>query len=154
MGIQVVVTGVLHKDPVSRMSQNGNPYATCNVRVEQDGQTLWANVICFNEQAQEELLQLKGGDALGVRGKAAPKVYMKGDEAYASLQITASAIYSLEPQPDEFSPAPKRHEAYPPPFSSARSAKAAPRKTAARPKTPAPAVERVADDGFDDPLDF
>ena len=149
MGIQVVVTGILHKDPVVRISQNGSAYATCNVRVEQDGQTLWANVICFNEQAQEELLQLKSGDALGVRGKAAPKVYMKDDEAHASLQVTAAAIYSLEPQAEPGYAARRRYEAPP-----SRPAKAKPKKTATSQVVAPCAEERLVDGGFDDPLDF
>lgn len=145
MGIQVVVTGVLHKDPVARTSQNGNPYATCNVRVEQDGQTHWANVICFNEEALEELLRLRNGDLLSVHGKAIPKVYMKDDEARPTLHVTASAVHSLQPPRDPAFMA--RQEAQPP------RAPARPRR-AARPKPAAPVGERLADEGFDDPLDF
>jgi single-stranded DNA-binding protein len=151
MGIQVVVTGVLHKDAVSRISQNGNPYVTCSVRAEQDGQTVWANVICFNEAAQEELLRLKSGDAISVHGKAAPKVYMKDDEARPSLQVTASAVHSLQPAASEPSFAP-RYEAKPRPAARPATPKKAPKPPAA--KAAPRAEDHLADDGFDDPLDF
>ncbi len=136
MSIHALVTGILHKDAVSRISQNGGSYVTCSVRAEQDGQTLWANVICFDEVAQGELLRLNAGDALSVQGKATPKVYMKDNEARPSLQLTASHVLPLQP----------RHEPKP--------AFRAPAK--ARPKTvkAAGAEERTSDDGFDDPLDF
>lgn len=144
MSIHVLVTGTLHRDAVSRISQNGNNYVTCSVRTEQDGQTLWANVICFDEAAQEELLRLRGGDALSVQGKAAAKVYMKDDEARPSLQVTASFVLPLRPRFE-----PKSRSAPPP---------AKPRgKAAAKSTGIANHREedgRQADDGFDDPLDF
>jgi single-stranded DNA-binding protein len=152
MGIQVVVTGVLHKDAVSRISQNGNPYVTCNVRVEQDGQTLWVNVISFNEEVQAELLQMRGGEAVSIQGKAAPKVYFKDDEARPSLHVTAYAVQSLEPAETDREAAPPKQPAY---AASPPLAPATPKPRRAPRKSPAPRTdERYADDGFDDPLDF
>ena len=149
MSIHVLVTGILQKDAVQRLSQNGNHYATCSVRVEQDGQTLWANVICFDEAAQAELLRLKGGDALSVQGKATPKIYMKDDEARPSLQVTAYAVLPLQPK---YEPKPKPVVSPPPQPAKARPTS----KTAAKPsakRAPQP-KEKHTDDGFDDPLDF
>ncbi len=139
MAIHVLLTGVLHKNAVSRTSQNGNGYATCSVRVEQDGQTIWANVICFDETAQAELLRLNAGDALSIQGKAAPKVYMKDEEARPSLQVTATAVLALQAKPQ---------------------ARAQPVKTRSKQAVkPYRAADRQeaghgADDGFDDPLPF
>ena len=143
MSIHVLVTGILQKDAVQRLTQNGNPYATCSVRVEQDGQTLWANVICFDEAAQAELLRLRGGDALSVQGKATPKVYMKDDEARPSLQVTASAVLALQPKYE------------PKPRPAAAAPKTRPKTSAKPPAARAPRDENPpAVEGFDDPLDF
>ena len=143
MSIHVLVTGILHKDAVERVTQNGNPYVTCSVRAEQDGQTLWANVICFDEVAQAELLRIKAGDAVSVQGKATPKVYMKDDEPRPSLQVTANHVLPLQP----------RHEAK---YESRTSPR--PAKAKATPKAPARQDRREEDtsaaEGFDDPLEF
>lgn len=148
MSIHVLVAGIMHKDPVERITQNGNPYVTCNVRVEQGGETVWANVICFDEAAQAELLRVKAGDALSVQGKAAPKVYMKDDEPKPSLQVTASHVLPLQP-------------AHPPKYE-AKEPRPYPKPTRAKtsPKSPARNAARTEEDseaaaeGFDDPLDF
>ena len=143
MSIHVLVTGILHKDAIPRISQNGNNYVTCSVRIEQDGQTLWANVICFDELAQAELLRLKGGDALSIKGKAMAKVYMKDDEARPSLQVTATAVLPLQPK---YEPKPR----------------SIPRRTKVRTKMEKTLTgmidngseDKLANDDFDDPLDF
>ena len=147
MSIHVLVTGILHKDAVERTTQNGNPYVTCSVRAEQDGQTLWDNVICFDELAQAELLRIKAGDALSVQGKAAPKVYMKDDEPKPSLQVTATHVLPLQPRHEP------KFETRAEPRSYPKSAKP---KTAS--KTPARKARSEEDvsaaEGFDDPLEF
>jgi single-stranded DNA-binding protein len=143
MSIHVLVTGILHKDAVSRVSQNGNNYATCTVRVEHDGQTVWANVICFDEVAQAELLRLKAGDAVSIHGKGMPKVYMKDDEARPSLQVTATGVLALQPKYDP----PPKSVAQPPTRAKPRPAP----KTSARVQK---AEDKPTDDGFDDPLAF
>ncbi len=137
MTIHVLVTGVLHKDVVSRTSQNGKEYATCTVRVEQDGQTVWVNVICFDESGLKELMRLKAGDALSLQGKATPKVYMKDDEARPSLQMTATAVIALKPAAKQ------------------NYSKATPKAHVKSYATDANRVEENSiDDGFDDPLPF
>lgn len=135
MSIYALLTGVLHKDAVSRVSQNGNEYVTCTVRVEQEGQTVWANVICFDALACAELLQLKAGDALSLQGKAMPKVYMKDQEARPSLQVTAAQVIGLAASPGKARPR------YKP-------------KAEARETARTGAVAGDADEGFDDPLPF
>lgn len=143
MSIYVLVTGILHKDAVSRISQNGNNYVTCSVRAEQDGQTQWANVICFDETAQEELLRLRSGDALSVQGKATAKVYMKDDEPRPSLQVTASLVLPLKPRAE-----PKPRSVPAPATPRSKAAAKSPSVEAWRAESPAD------DNGFDDPLDF
>ncbi|MCX7108851.1 MAG: single-stranded DNA-binding protein [Proteobacteria bacterium] len=139
MSIHVLLTGVLHKDAVARTSQNGNQYVTCTVRVEQDGQTVWANVICFDDLAQGELLRLNAGDAVSLQGKAMPKVYMKDEEARPSLQVTANAVLPLQPK---YQPKPQ----------------ATKNRSVAKDKPSTMDARREetsgADDGFDDPLPF
>lgn len=139
MSIFVLLSGVLHKDAVSRISQNGNEYVTCSVRVEQEGQTVWANVICFDEMAQRELMRLKAGDAVSLQGKAMPKVYMKDEEARPSLQVTANAVLPMQP----------KYQPKPPPAKARAKLTANPYgKDANR------TDESSADEGFDDPLPF
>jgi single-stranded DNA-binding protein len=139
MSIHVLLTGVLHKNAVSRISQNGNEYVTCTVRVEQDGQTVWGNVICFDAPAQAELLRLNAGDALSLQGKAMPKVYMKDEEARPSLQVTATAVLAL-PTKNQAKPTTVRNR--PKPVYKPAGMDASLEE------------EKTADDGFDDPLPF
>ncbi|MFZ4701176.1 MAG: single-stranded DNA-binding protein [Candidatus Methylumidiphilus sp.] len=139
MSIHVLLTGVLHKDAVARTSQNGNQYVTCTVRVEQDGQTVWANVICFDDLAQGELLRLNAGDAVSLQGKAMPKVYMKDEEARPSLQVTANAVLALQPK-NQSKPTTVRNRPKPVYKPSGMDASRE--------------EEKTADDGFDDPLPF
>jgi single-stranded DNA-binding protein len=139
MSIHVLLTGVLHKNAVSRISQNGNEYVTCSVRVEQDGQTVWGNVICFDAAVQAELMRLNAGDALSLQGKAMPKVYMKDEEARPSLQVTATAVFALQTKNQAKPPTAKNRPkpSYKPSSSDASHEE-----------------EKTADDGFDDPLPF
>ena len=146
MSIHVLVTGILHKDAVERISQNGNPYVTCSVRAEQDGQTLWANVICFDEVAQAELLRIKAGDAVSVQGKATPKVYMKDDEPRPSLQVTASHVLPLRPRNEPKYEPRAESRSFPKP-AKAKTAKAPARNTRSE-------EDMSAAEGFDDPLEF
>jgi len=143
MSVHVLVTGILHKDAVERISQNGKPYVTCNVRVEQNGQTLWANVICFDEHAQAELLRIKAGDVLSVQGKAEAKVYMKDDEPKPSLQVTALHVLPLRPKSE-----PKTD---PRSFSKPARTKAASKTSTRKVRSE---EETSAAEGFDDPLEF
>ncbi len=148
MSIHVLLTGILHKDPVERIAQNGSPYVTCNIRVEQGGETVWANVICFDEPTQAELLRIKAGDALSVQGKAAPKVYMKDDEPKPSLQVTASHVLPLQPRHESKYEAKSESRPYPKPTRTKASSKSPARNTAHTEE------DTAAAEGFDDPLDF
>jgi single-stranded DNA-binding protein len=142
MTIHALVTGVLHKEVVQRISQNGHRYVTCTVRTEQEGQSIWINVICFDDIAQETLMKLNIGDALSLQGKATPKVYIKDDEPRPSLHLTASQVLALQPKYE--------------PRQASKPKSAAKAKPAAKTTTSTHTQEEAqySNDGFDDPLDF
>ena len=95
----ILLTGVLHKDPTQRTSANGKEFVTCNVRAEQDGETTWASVICFDEQARAELLRCHAGDVVAIQGKLKVSVYERNGEHKPSLDVVANTVMPAKPKP-------------------------------------------------------
>ncbi|WP_367025163.1 single-stranded DNA-binding protein [Methylococcus sp. ANG] len=99
MTIYVLAQGELHRDPIQRTSQTGRVFTTANLKVQSDGETVWASIICFTDEGQQELLRLRAGDAVSVQGKCKLTVYQKGDEYRASLDVVANSVIALKPKP-------------------------------------------------------
>jgi single-stranded DNA-binding protein len=77
---RVLVTGTLHRDPVTRTAKTGKAFVTALMRSETQGETLWVNAVAFDEAAQTELLRLKAGEALTIQGAMKAGVYEKNGE--------------------------------------------------------------------------
>lgn len=104
MTIHALVQGELFRDPIQRTSASGKQFTTCNIKSTGDGETVWASVICFNDDAMAELLRLKAGDAVSVQGKAKLGVFEKNGEHRASLDVVANSVVALKPKPRERKP--------------------------------------------------
>lgn len=99
MSMHILLTGTLHKDPTQRTSQNGKTFVTANLRIEQEGGTVWASVICFDDQAKADLLRLQAGDAVAIQGKLKVSTYERSGEHRPSLDVVANAALPAKPKP-------------------------------------------------------
>ncbi|WP_325168928.1 hypothetical protein [Melaminivora jejuensis] len=74
MSIDALISGKLHARPESRTSKNGKPFATAKLRAAAgDGDSLFVNVIAFEQAAVAALLALDAGDSLAVAGSVTPR---------------------------------------------------------------------------------
>ena len=97
-----LITGVIFRAPLQKISKAGKPYTICTVKAGADdsgGGDFWS-VICFSESGQLELLRLEAGDAVSVRGKMKLEIF----EARISRSIFADAALGLRPAPREKKP--------------------------------------------------
>ena len=92
--LDVLVSGKIVKDPVSRIGQSGKPFTTALVRcdVGEEEQQL-VSLIAFQESA-ERLARLKAGDMVAVAGSAKLSSWEKDGETKHGLSVTASAVLS------------------------------------------------------------
>jgi single-stranded DNA-binding protein len=77
MTAHALVTGTLHRDPISRTAKSGKAFVTAFMRSESQGETLWVNAVAFDEAARPRCLRLKAGEALTIQGKLKVSVYEK-----------------------------------------------------------------------------
>ncbi|HHY6929399.1 TPA: single-stranded DNA-binding protein [Burkholderia ambifaria] len=74
--IDGLVSGRLYGEAQIGTGQNGKRYVTCKVRATAgDGETLFVNVIAFNEEVQTALLALSDADSVALTGALTPKVW-------------------------------------------------------------------------------
>ena len=96
MTIDALIAGKLHARPEARTSKNGKPFATAKMRAAAgDGDSLFVNVIAFEQAAVSALLALDAGDSIaiayaGISGAFAGNV-IPGQFDVLMLGITAPA---------------------------------------------------------------
>lgn len=92
--IDGLIRGTLHDKPLQRNSKNGNPFVTAKVRVTTaQGESLFSNVIAFNDAPRRMLLALEANDTVAIAGTLTPKVWIDGNgEARPSLDVVAHAV--------------------------------------------------------------
>jgi hypothetical protein len=74
--IEGLVGGRLYGDAQVRAGQNGRQFVTCKVRATtHDGDTIFVNVIAFDEAVQAALLALSDADSVALSGTLTPKVW-------------------------------------------------------------------------------
>jgi single-stranded DNA-binding protein len=91
----VIVTGILHRDPVLRTAKSGKTFATALIRTGSGEDTIWANIAVFDERAQAELMRLKAGEAASIQGAVKVSVFEQNGEHRASLDVAASHVTAL-----------------------------------------------------------
>ena len=74
--IDGLVGGRLYGEAQIRTGQNGRRFVTCKVRATTgDGDTLFVNVIAFDDEVQAGLLALSDADSVALSGALTPKVW-------------------------------------------------------------------------------
>ena len=92
--LDVLVSGKLVRDPVTRTGQSGKPFTTGLLRVDVgEEEQMLVSVIAFQE-AGEKLGRLKSGDAVSVAGSAKLSSWEKDGETRHGLSVTASSVLS------------------------------------------------------------
>jgi single-stranded DNA-binding protein len=102
MSAYALITGVIFRAPLQKISKAGKPYTVCTVKAGSDdtGAGDFWSVLCFSESAQLEMLHLEVGDAASVRGKMEIKTYVANDgTTRISRSIFADSVLGLRPAP-------------------------------------------------------
>jgi single-stranded DNA-binding protein len=74
--IDGLIAGRLYGEAQIRTGQNGKRFVTCKVRATAgDGETLFVNVIAFDDDVQTALLALSDADSVALTGALTPKVW-------------------------------------------------------------------------------
>jgi single-stranded DNA-binding protein len=74
--IDGLVGGRLYGEAQIRTGQNGRRFVTCKVRAAtNDGDTIFVNVIAFDDGVQAALLALSDADSVALSGTLTPKVW-------------------------------------------------------------------------------
>jgi single-stranded DNA-binding protein len=103
MSAYALISGVIFRAPVQKISKAGKPFTSCTVKAGSDdnaGGDFWS-VLIFSESAQLEMLRLEIGDAVSVRGKLKIEIFEKDGQARISRSIFADAALGLRPTPRE-----------------------------------------------------
>ncbi|RQT12283.1 single-stranded DNA-binding protein [Burkholderia contaminans] len=92
--IDGLVSGRLYGEAQIGTGQNGKRFVTCKVRATAgDGETLFVNVIAFNDDVQTALLALGDADSVSLSGALTPKVWTdKNGLVKPALDMVAHGI--------------------------------------------------------------
>ena len=96
--IDCLIQGKLFAAPTERTSKAGKPFVTAKMRAAAgDGESLFVNVIAFEQAAVAALLALDAGDSLAVAGSLTPKVWTDKatGEPRAGLDMQAHQVLSM-----------------------------------------------------------
>lgn len=91
--IDALIAGKLHGAPSQKTSKNGNTFTTAKVRVPSGDDSIFCNVIAFDQDAQGALLALGTGEAVALAGSLKVGTWTARDgTARPSLDMTASQV--------------------------------------------------------------
>ena len=91
--IDALIAGKLHGAPSQKTSKNGNTFTTAKVRVPSGDDSIFCNVIAFDQDAQSALLALGTGEAVALAGSLKVGTWTARDgAARPSLDMTASQV--------------------------------------------------------------
>jgi hypothetical protein len=105
MSARAIVSGVMVKAPVEKISKAGKPYGLVTIREGTGERTRWWKAFVFIESAIEELLRLGDGEPVAIAGEFDCELYAPpGGETRLSWKITADTILSTRPKPKKAKP--------------------------------------------------
>lgn len=92
--IDGLIAGKLYGQPAERTSKTGKPFALAKVRAAAgDGESLFVNVIAFDDAPVAALLGLGDGDSVALAGSLTPKVWTdKEGNTRPSLDMVAAQV--------------------------------------------------------------
>jgi hypothetical protein len=95
MSARAIVSGVLFKAPVEKVSKSGNPFATFTIRENVNGATRYWQGITFSESAIEVLKEMSVGEPIAVAGEITAEIYAPaGSESRINWRVTVDAVLS------------------------------------------------------------
>lgn len=94
--IDALISGKLHGDPVARKTKAGNDYLTAKLRVPTvNGDSLFANVVCFDQGCITTLQALSNGDPVCLVGTLTAGAWLdKNGDPRPSVDVNASGVLS------------------------------------------------------------
>lgn len=94
--IDGLVSGKLYGTATSRTAASGKAFVTAKVRAAAgDGESLFVNVIAFDDGAKSALLALGDGDSVALAGTLTPKAWVgRAGDAKPALDLVAHAVLS------------------------------------------------------------
>jgi single-stranded DNA-binding protein len=94
--IDGLVSGRLYGTAQVRTGQHGTHFVTCRVRAAAgDGESLFVNVIAFDDTVKETLQALDDGDSVSLAGALTPKTWTdKQGNAKPALDMVVHAVLS------------------------------------------------------------
>jgi single-stranded DNA-binding protein len=92
--IDGLVSGRLYGTAQVRTGQHGTHFVTCRVRATAgDGETLFVNVIAFDDIVKDALQALDDGDSVSLAGALTPKTWIdKQGNAKPALDMVVHAV--------------------------------------------------------------
>lgn len=92
--IDGLISGKIYGTPEQRLSKVGKPFARVKVRAAAaDGESLFVNVIAFEDAPVASLLMLNDGESVSLAGTLTPRVWVdKEGESRPALDMVASAV--------------------------------------------------------------
>ncbi|WP_175691631.1 single-stranded DNA-binding protein [Burkholderia anthina] len=95
--IDGLIAGKLYGTANAKGGQNGKTFVTAKVRAAAgDGESLFVNVIAFDDKAKDALLALDDGDSVSLAGTLTPKVWIdKKGAARPALDMVAHAVLTV-----------------------------------------------------------
>lgn len=92
--IDGLIGGTVYGKPAARSGQSGKRFVTAKVRAATgNGESIFVNVITFDESTGDALLALGDGDSIAVAGVLTPKVWTdKNGEARPALDVVAHSV--------------------------------------------------------------
>lgn len=92
--IDGLVSGKLYGTATERTGQSGRPFVVAKVRAATgEGESLFVNVIAFDDKAKAALLALDDGDSVALAGTLTPKVWTdKQGDARPALDMVTHAV--------------------------------------------------------------
>jgi single-stranded DNA-binding protein len=94
--IDALIAGRMFGHAEERTGQSDSTYVTCKVRTAAgNADSLFCNVIAFQDDVRRALLALDDGDSVALSGALTPKVWIdKQGKAQPALDLVAHAVIS------------------------------------------------------------
>ena len=95
--IDGLISGRLYGTAQVRTGQHGTHFVTCRVRASTgDGESLFVNVIAFDDTVKDALQALDDGDSVSLTGALTPKVWTdKQGNVKPALDLVAHAVLTV-----------------------------------------------------------
>ena len=105
MTARALVSGVIFKAPVEKISKAGNAYVTATIRDGKGDAARWWKALVFGDVAMAEVLRLGDGDPLAVAGEFDCQPYKTdAGEDRLSWSIMVDAVLSARAKPKKAKP--------------------------------------------------